>query len=94
MFDPVSSMLQRRDDNKQANLIRNKLQLHARNLCNAGHAMCQRESANADDVREFIGEIKGYIAIRKAVAPWVAQDGYSNELLRVSKKLRERLENK
>jgi hypothetical protein len=89
--DPVQRMLSQRDDNRTGNLIRNKLQLHARNLITKGHQLAGKTDLSVNEAQAFIGEINGYIGIRNELRPWVAADGYCNELKRVITKLQSKL---
>lgn len=91
--DPVQQMFQRKEENRSANLIRNKLQLTARNLVQKGYQLCSSgDRAAVGEVHQLIGEINGYIELRKSLAPYVTQDGYSAELNRCLVKARTLLE--
>lgn len=88
----MQQMFQRKEDNRNNNLIRNKLQLTARNLTQKGYRLCSSAPASVGEVHQLIGEINGYIELRKSLAPYVPQDGYSAELNRLIGKLKSLLE--
>lgn len=89
MYDPLKQMLQRKDDNRNTNIIRNRLQLHARTLVQRTHQLCASKGVeNIDVTCELIGEIKGYIELRASLSPNVPQDNYSAELYRCMNKLK------
>ncbi|MAA94910.1 MAG: hypothetical protein CML22_06985 [Rheinheimera sp.] len=93
IYDPVQQMFQRKEENRNSNLIRNKLQLTARNLAQKGYRLYSSgDRASVGEVHQLIGEINGYIELRKSLTPYVAQDGYSAELKRCIVKLTSLLE--
>lgn len=65
--------------NQQSNIIRNKLQQHIRNLLSSVHRRINAGLTN-DERQQLIGELKGYIAIRKHLAPVVAQDRFDQSI--------------
>lgn len=89
IHDPVHRMLERKTENRTANLIRNKLQLQARSLLSKYFdLMSQDVCAHKRRVSQLIGEIEGYISIRRELAPMVCQDGFSDELTQKLHKLK------
>lgn len=91
--NPAYRMLESKSESKTSNLVRNKLQLQARELERKYYALISKVSAaHAKDVSKLNGEIAGYISIRTALAPLVAQDGFSASLAQKSKHLEEIME--
>lgn len=86
--DPAFRMLERQSVNKASNQVRNKLQLQARVLEQKYYELISNGSvAHVNCVSKLIGEIEGYISIRRQLAPVVAQDGFSASLTQKAKHL-------
>lgn len=80
MYDPIARHFANKETTHFSNKVRNKLQLQARDINARARRLLNSKSANVNGVSELIGEIEGYIKIRRLLCPDVAQDGYSAEL--------------
>lgn len=69
-----------RSSHAQANIMRNKLQLVARELVRKVYVVKGNENRSEEDVWRLVGEIEGYLASRKSLLPEVAADGYMSQL--------------
>ncbi|WP_445768446.1 hypothetical protein [Rheinheimera sp.] len=86
-FDTMQRQVISRAENAQANVIRNKLQLVARDIQKRIYQLNNNEQRTVAEVCELVGEIKGYLSARQALSPCVAPDGYMKELSAWVKKL-------
>ncbi len=80
MYDPMARQFARKEVTHFSNQVRNKLQLQARDIETRAWRLLNGKSAHVGRVSELIGEIEGYVEIRRLLCPDVAQDGYSAEL--------------
>lgn len=69
-----------RSSHAQANIMRNKMQLVARELVRKVYVVKGNENRSPEDVWRLVGEIEGYLASRKSLLPEVAADGYMQQL--------------
>lgn len=90
MYDPFERQIRRKEELRSFNLIRNKLQLQARDIESRAYKMLSNvSSVQQCDVSELIGEISGYIELRSQLCPDIAQDGYSGSLSGLMGKLKQ-----
>lgn len=87
MFDPVANQFAHKEVTSFSNQVRNKLQRQARDIETRVWQLLNRKIAHQSGVSELIGEIDGYIEIRRLLCPCVAQDGYSGQLKGLKAKL-------
>jgi len=80
MIEPMERLMGTKMSNAQANIMRNKLQLTARNLVHKIYQVKGNENRSPESIWQLIGEIEGYLSARKALLPEVAADGYMSQL--------------
>lgn len=88
MYDPTARQFARKEVTHFSNKMRNKLQVQARDIATRAWRLLNKKDAHVNGVSELIGEIEGYIEIRRLLCPDVAQDGYSDELKGLIHKLK------
>ncbi len=88
MYDPIARQFARKEVTHFSNQVRNKLQVQARDIETRAWRLLNNKNAHVNGVSELIGEIEGYIEIRRLLSPDVAQDGYSGELKGLIHKLK------
>lgn len=88
MYDPIVRQFGRNEVAHFSNKVRNKLQVQARDIETRAWRLLNKNDAHVGSVSELIGEIEGYIEIRRLLSPDVAQDGYSGELKGLIHKLK------
>lgn len=73
-------LMGRRSSHAQANIMRNKLQIVARELVRKVYVIKGNDNRTVSSVWQLVGEIEGYLATRKSLLPEVAADGYMQQL--------------
>lgn len=80
MMDQAERYIASKAKHAMGNIMRNKLQLVARNLMQKIYQVKGNEQRSNEDVWSLIGEIEGYLLLRNTLSPDVAPDGYMREL--------------
>jgi hypothetical protein len=88
MYDPTIRQFARKEVTHFSNQMRNKLQMQARDIEIRAWRLLSNKSAQVNGVSELIGEIEGYIVIRRLLSPDVGQDGYTGQLKGLIHKLK------
>lgn len=90
-MDPMRMMGLRAPARDTAPQIRNNLQAQARHLCQSAYRLSAQAGVTPEEVWQKIGELTGYLAIRKGLTPYVAADGCAGEITRAIRALKSAL---
>lgn len=80
MRDPMMRQEISRSLTASHNQLRSKVQVTARNLMQSTHKALSSPKLSAVEAGQILGKLEGYVAVREAMLPEIALDGYTNDI--------------